>query len=158
MRILRTIRLLLLSCWIGGGIFLVAVAAPAAFRHSSRSTAAEIVGAMLQVWHYMAIVVPLVLLVGELRRRNGSRSGAILLLTGILLFASIEIAVDLRLHSIRRDLAVPMDSLSLSHPIRARFGRLHGISSSLLLLQLLAGIGLLAYEQRESPHAPSSHL
>lgn len=147
-RALSAIRLLLLACWIGGGLFLVAIAAPAAFRNTSRTEAANIVGMMLRTWHYLAIAVPLVLLVLELRTINGGRTKAILLLTMILLFASAQTLVDLRTQAIRRISAVPIHSLSIRHPLRKQFGRLHAASSSLMLLQLLLGIGVVFLEAR----------
>ena len=154
-RTLSAIRLLLLACWIGGGLFLVAIAAPAAFRNASRTDAANIVGTMLRTWHYMAIAVPLILLVLELRKINGGRSAAILLLTMILLFASAQTLVDLRTQTIRRISAVPIHSLSMRHPLRKQFGRLHAASSSLMLLQLLLGLGVVFLEARsDRQHQP----
>lgn len=53
------------AIWLGSGIFLI-LAAQAAFRAAPNATAAaDVVGAMLSRWHYIALAAPLALLALE---------------------------------------------------------------------------------------------
>jgi hypothetical protein len=134
---------LLLALWIGAGTFLMAVAAPAAFRHApDRPAAAEIVGAMLDRWHWIAIAAPLILLAIELTRRE-RRTATIVLLGVALVIGGAQLAVDLRIAAIRDSSPVPISSLDAGNPLRRRFGMLHGASSGLMLLQVIAAAAIL---------------
>jgi hypothetical protein len=98
---------------------------------------------MLAAWHYIAIALPLVLLAIEWRRARGAMSA--ILFAGII-FAATQIGVDLRIRAIR-ELAAPVPISSLPHtdPLRRRFGALHGISSVLLLAEVIvAGAAVIA--------------
>jgi len=135
------------SLWFGGGVFLAAFAAPAAFRAASNSTeAAEVVGAMLTRWHYLALLAPLILLVLQWRHPRGWI--VIVLFFGIV-FASAQALVDTRIRVMRMRSLVPISSLSPQNPLRRRFGLLHGASSLLLLAQIVtAGIACGAPQLR----------
>lgn len=147
-RMTQRIRDLVIALWLGSGAFLIAVAAPAAFSHApDRTSAAAIVGAMLTRWHYISIGVPLILLVVELRRRVGGRNWRGLLLAAILVLASAQALIDLRIRAIRRSSPVPISSLDASDPVRRRFGMLHGISSLVMLIQVLGAAAVLAGER-----------
>ncbi|HET7711230.1 MAG TPA: DUF4149 domain-containing protein [Thermoanaerobaculia bacterium] len=120
--------------WFGGALFLLAFAAPAAFKGSPTSTAAaNVVGAMLSRWHYIAVAAPVLLL---LLQRQQIRGRMVALLFAAIVLAVCEIAVDRNIARIRTTSAVPISELSRSDPIRRRFGMLHGVSSLLLLLQI----------------------
>jgi hypothetical protein len=93
---------------------------------------------MLGVWHYIAIALPVILLALEWRRARALM--VTILFTGIV-FGATQIAVDLRIRAIRESTAVPISSLPHSDPIRRRFGALHGISSILLLAQIVVAGG-----------------
>lgn len=87
---------------------------------------------MLTEWHYLSIAAPLVLLVFAHNRKT-----VYALVIAIVLAASAAM-IDLRIRSIRMSSPVPISSLSREDPIRRRFGALHGISSILLLAEVLA--------------------
>ncbi|HUF17406.1 MAG TPA: DUF4149 domain-containing protein [Thermoanaerobaculia bacterium] len=144
----QRLRDLLIALWLGSGAFLMAVAAPAAFeRAPDRTTAAAIVGAMLTKWHYIAIGAPLILLVVELRRRVGGRNWRGLLLATILMLASTQALLDLRIRAIRQSSPIPISNLDEADPVRRRFGMLHGVSSLMMLLQVLGAAAVLAGER-----------
>jgi hypothetical protein len=133
---------LLETMWLGGAIFLVTVAAPAAFKAAGGpSAAADVVGVMLNRWHYIALVIPVLLLLLNLR---AGRPLVVALLTVVIFFAALQGMVDLRARSIRLSSAVPVSSLEPDHPVRRQFGRLHGMSMMLLAAQILGGIGIVA--------------
>lgn len=124
------------AIWLGSGLFLIAVAAPAAFRTAPNSTvAADLVGAMLIRWHYIALGAPLLVLILDWRR---GRIYVLMIVFVAILFAAGQVAADLRIRAIRAKSPVPITELSRQDPLRRQFGRLHGISTLLLLLQVVA--------------------
>jgi hypothetical protein len=132
----------LLGLWFGGGAILLAVATPAAFRNAGDPTrAAEAVGAMLRPWHWLAILVPLVvLMIPSVAARRTLR---IAVLVFGLVFAVAQTAIDARIHAIRRSSPIAISSLERTDPVRRRFGVLHGASSMLMLLEVAsAGLAL----------------
>lgn len=123
----------------------VIVGALAAFRSlNSPTDAANVVGAILTRWHYVALLAPVLLLVVEWRRLRVWMF--VLLLTG-LLFASVQALVDTRIRAIRMQSPVAISDLPRESPVRRRFGILHGVSSMLLLGQVLvAGLAVAGKE------------
>ena len=122
--------------WLGSGAFLIAVAAPSAFKAAGNPTAAaNVVGAMLNRWHYIALIAPLLLLALEWRR---ARVLVLSIIFIAVILAAAQAMVDLRIRSIRAKSAIPISELSRQDPIRRQFGMLHGISSLLLLGQVIA--------------------
>ena len=148
-RFSRYVLRLIGAVWFGGGLILLAVAAPAAFwAAASRTAAADMVGAMLARWHYLAIAAPLILLIAEWRWRKLSSAGRVLLLSVALLLAAGQIMTDLRIRSIRAHAVGPISSLHPDNPTRRRFGMLHGVSTLLMGLQIIAAAGVL-YPERD---------
>ena len=137
------------ALWLGSAFFLM-LAASAAFRASPNSTvAADVVGAMLNRWHYIALAAPLVLFALELR--NGRKLVLIVLFVAIALAAS-QAFVDLRIRTIRMSSPIPMSELSKEDPIRRKFGALHGVSMMLLLLQAISAAVVVAAPSRHRNH------
>ena len=133
---------LLAALWLGGGAVLLAVAAPAAFRGAGDPThAASIVGDMLGQWRYVAIGAPLLLLILAAMRRVGR--GPMIVVAVALVLALVQTAVDSRIHRIRQQSAVPISSLDRSDPVRRHFGMLHGASSGLMLVQIIAAASVV---------------
>jgi hypothetical protein len=129
---------LIAALWFGAAAFIL-IAAAAVFRAAGTPTiAADVVGALLGRWHYIALAAPVLLLAYEWKR---ARASVIALLFAAVLFASVQAFVDLRIRVIRAESSVPISSLDRNDPVRRRFGVYHGISSILLLLQALtAGV------------------
>ena len=93
---------------------------------------------MLGAWHYIAIALPAILLALEWRR---ARALMVIILFAGIVFGATQIAVDLRIRAIRESTSVPISSLPHTDPIRRRFGALHGLSSILLLAQVVVAAG-----------------
>ena len=137
---------LIAALWLGGGAALLAIAAPAAFRGAGDPThAASIVGDMLGQWRYLAIGAPVLLLIISAVRRG--RRGPMILVALALLLAFAQMAVDAQIHKIRLQSSVPISSLEKSDPVRRHFGMLHGASSGLMLLQLIAAAAVVWIEE-----------
>ena len=111
------------------------LAASAAFRAAPNSTvAADVVGAMLTRWHYIALAAPLILFGLELRH---ARKLALIVLFVTIVLAALQAFVDLRIRTIRNSSIVAISELDKSDPVRKRFGALHGASMMLLLAQAI---------------------
>lgn len=135
----------LAGVWLGSAVFLAAVAAPAAFRHApSPVDAANVVGAMLTRWHYIALGLPLMLFALRIRR---ARLLPVILLVAALILAAAQIFADLRVRAIRSAVAAPIHTLSPSSPVRRQFGMLHGVSMLLLVGQIIAAASYVASEE-----------
>src|SRR5688572_10359756 len=136
-----TLSRMIAALWFGSAIFLM-VAASAAFRASPNSTvAADVVGAMLGRWHYIALAAPLTLFALELRH---ARRVVLTVLFAAIVIAAAQAFVDLRIRSIRVSSPIPMSELPKEDPLRRRFGALHGISMMLLLAQAIAAAVVVA--------------
>jgi hypothetical protein len=148
---MERIQRLIAALWLGSAFFLM-LAASAAFRAAPTPTAAaDVVGAMLTRWHYVSLAGPLLLFVLELRR---VRSLVLSILFASLLIATAQGFVDLRIRSIRWSAPSAISSMSPGNPVRRRFGQLHGLSMSLLLLQALAAAAVVMAAPRKEQAAP----
>jgi hypothetical protein len=101
---------------------------------------------MLTRWHYLALLAPLLLLILEWRR---PRAWAMAILFAGIVFASAEAIIDTRIRAMRLDSPIPISSLDPEHPLRRRFGLLHGASSLFLLAQVVAA-GLIVSAETKS--------
>jgi len=132
---------LIQALWLGSGVFLM-LTASAAFNAASNTTdAANVVGAVLTRWHYIALLAPLSLMFLEWRR---SRPVMLVILFIAVLFASVQGLLDTRIRMIRDRSAAPISSLSPDDPLRRQFGMLHGMSSLLLIGQVIAAAAVVA--------------
>ena len=101
---------------------------------------------MLAAWHYLALILPLLLLALEWRR---ARAVVMTILSVGIIVAALQVVTDLRIRAIRASSAVPITELARGNPVRRRFGLLHGISSLLLLGQaVIAGAAVVADRER----------
>lgn len=90
---------------------------------------------MLTRWHYIALAAPVLLLILEWRR---ARSIVIRIMFVAVLLAAAQGMVDVGIRTIRARSEVPISSLAPGDPVRRNFGILHGLSSLLLIGQVLA--------------------
>ena len=85
------------------------LSAAAAFSAASNTTdAANVVGAILARWHYIALVAPLLLMFLEWRR---SRPVMLVILFIAILLASFQALVDTRIRMMRAESFAPISSL-----------------------------------------------
>jgi len=130
-----TVVRLIQAVWLGSGIFLMLSAAAAFSAASNTTDAANVVGAILTRWHYIALLAPLLLMFLEWRR---SRPVMLIILFIAILLASFQALVDTRIRVMRAESFVPISSLPHEDPVRRQFGMLHGISQLFLLGQVIA--------------------
>jgi hypothetical protein len=105
---------------------------------------------MLIRWHYLALLAPLALMILEWRR---ARARMLIVLFVAIVLASLQALADTRIRIMRIDSVVPISSLSPADPVRRRFGMLHGISSLLLVAQVvMAGAAVVLTD--DAPRRP----
>jgi hypothetical protein len=136
-----TITRLIQALWLGSGIFLMLTASAAFSAASNTTDAANVVGAVLTRWHYIALLAPLALMFLEWRR---SRPIMLVILFIAVMLASFQALLDTRIRMIRGSSLVPISSLSSDDPLRRQFGMLHGMSSLLLIAQVIAAAAVVA--------------
>ena len=118
------------------------LAASAAFRSAPNPTAAaDVVGAMLSRWHYIALAGPLTLFALELRH---ARRWVLIVIFAALVVAAAQAFVDMKIRAIRASSPVSISELDRSDPVRKRFGALHGVSMMLLVVQAVAAVAVVA--------------
>lgn len=159
--ILRYLYVLALVAWLGGMLVIGAIVAPSAFevlpqqQMSGRLLAGALIGDVLrrfQLVSYGAGVVLLVALtamklIGPRPPSFGLRAA---LIGGMLAVAVVSgVWVTGRLNRLQQQIGAPASTLSESDPRRAEFGRLHGLSTTLMLINMIGGLVLLYWEARE---------
>jgi hypothetical protein len=155
MSALRFVSLLALTVWLGGMITIGSVAAPAAFAVLGSGDAASLVGEMLRRFHFVsygAAGVVLVSLAGM--ALLGPRPHALALrlaITMAMLAAMLAsgLWIDRRVAAMRREIGAPVSSLAPDDARRVAFGRLHGLSTMLLLFATAGGVMLVYWETRD---------
>lgn len=150
---MERVRRLVAALWFGSAIFLM-LTSSAAFEAAGNTTiAADVVGSMLTRWHYVALAAPLVLFAFALRR---GRTLLVAITFACVMLAAAQSFIDLRIRAIRRASPISISQLERDHPTRRNFGRLHGASMGLLLLQAI-GAGMVvmsSFSRRERAPAP----
>jgi hypothetical protein len=133
------------SLWFGSAVFVI-LAALAAFRTLTTPTdAANVVGAVLTRWHYIALLAPVALLVIEWRR---SRAAILGLLFFAIVLAAAQSLVDTQVRAMRLQSPVAISALAREHPLRRRFGMLHGFSTLLLVAQVVVAGTAIALDEK----------
>lgn len=157
--LVRLVEFLALSLWLGAMVFFVFWVAPAAFATlPSRHLAGTLVGWLLPRLHLLGAmcgIVFLAALVIEQRVTAGSfrtlALPAILVLLVLLSSAVNHYGLSLAMAELRAQMSAAfggMDQTPVGHELRTRFARLHGISSMLMLVNLVFVFSLLAVTVR----------
>ena len=159
---LRFLLLFSLGTWVGAGLFVTLIVAPAAFRLSpTPDVAGAIVGQTLTRLHLMGIGAGAIFLIaawmlGSDAPRGVPRTASLLIALMIVLTAVSQFGVTPRMDALRRQMVAAHGSISATppeDPARASFGRLHGVSASLELVTLLAGVAAFFMAARDLGHA-----
>jgi uncharacterized membrane protein len=159
MILLRYLYVLALVVWLGGMIVLGAVVAPLTFQvlqaqepATGRALAGAVFGAVLARFHIVAYVAGGVLLATlAVMALLGPRPTAFAIRTAIAgamlavaLYSGVVIAG--RIERLQRDIGTPVSALREDDPRRVRFGRLHGLSTTLMLVNVVGGLALVFLE------------
>jgi len=160
--ILRFLLLFSLGTWVGAGLFVTLVVAQGAFRLlPTPDLAGALVGYTLTRLHLVGIGTGLIFLVAAaaLASASGqavSRAAILLVVLMIVLTAASQFGVTPRMDALKAQMVAAHGSISATPregPLRSAFGRLHGVSASLELATLLAGVAAFFLAARDLGHA-----
>lgn len=134
--------LLVLAAWLGAVIFFSAAVAPAAFRAlGSRAAAGALVGAVLPPLFIAGLAAGLlgVVAAAAAPRSTGGRSVRLIASFSVMVVcAAGQFVIAPRIESVRARIGGSLESLPPGAPLRARFGRLHGLSVGALGIAAIA--------------------
>lgn len=166
---LRYVHLLALVIWLGGMIAIGAIVAPSTFQvltaeqpAAGRVLAGAVVGEVLRRFYLVSYAAGATLLISLVTMAAmGAKPAA---LGARIVIASAMLAVALvsgvwvtgRIDRLRQEIGTGTDgrpaapsSLPEHDPRRQAFGRLHGLSTSLMLVNIVGGLALLYWHARE---------
>lgn len=158
-KILRALRLLTMTAWVGGLAFFAFVVAPIAFgRLSSAHEAGLVVGGCLNLLHWIGLIggglfclaTAILWFRAEVPARVGFAIGMILALIMLVVTAYSQFEILPAMESDRVQAGGTIETADISSPARIDFERLHVWSERLEGLVLLCGIGVVLVLARES--------
>ena len=151
-QILNSIRLILLSIWLGTALFFGAVVAPAVFGvlrsfelPNTGEIAGQIVTRSLSVVNIAGSIIGLFLLATFFLRKNKEgRVTWLLELVSLLLIvvgtAVGHFVIAARMRALRVAMVLPIDQIRPDDPRRLEFNSLHGYSVNALGLAMIAAL------------------
>jgi len=166
---LRALRLLSMTVWVGGLIFIAFILAPLAFSTlPSQHEAGTIVGGTLHVLNTVGMVCGLVFLMATgamwQRMQHARRllTMELVLLLGMLATTAIvQYSIVPAMERDRIAAGGNVDAAPMDNPARQNFERLHAISEKVEGAALLLGIGaiiLMSAEHQEARPAELSNV
>jgi len=162
MIVLRYAYVLALTTWLGGMVVLGAIAAPATFAVLQASSPAEgrilagaVFGDMLQRFHpvtygcgvVMLGALVLMAVLGPRPPAFAVRAALVATMLAVSLYSGLWVSGEIA--SLQASIGAPVSSLPADDPRRTRFGRLHGLSTVLMMLNVAGGLALLGWEAIE---------
>jgi uncharacterized membrane protein len=158
----RYLYVLSLVVWLGGMVALGLVAAPATFHvlearegTDGRAVAGAVFGETLRRFSLVTYAAGTVMLAGLLLmalmgprpRAFGIRAGLIAGMLALSLYSGVVLSG--RIQQLQQQVGVPIGSLPEGDARRARFGRLHGLATLMMMLNMAGGLVLLYWEASE---------
>ncbi len=163
MSLLRFVSVVLLAVWVGGLTALGTIGAPTIFTTleahdpaGGRTLAGLVFGAVFTRFQHVAWVVGGLLLavlavraaLGPRPRRLGLRMWTI---AGMLALSVVTaLVLTPRIDTLRESTPGTIASLPDTDPRKIAFGRMHGLSNGVMLVILIAGLGLIFAETRDT--------
>jgi hypothetical protein len=147
---LNNVRLFLLAAWLGAAIFFSATVAPSAFQVSrafnlpnAGEVAGSIVSRTLSVVNVTGFIISVVSLGLALVLRKTYKRGAVIAQVVLLAVVAIATAtgewvIAVRMRGLRTAMAIPVDQVSISDPLKVAFQTLHGYSVAALSVAIIA--------------------
>ena len=168
MHILNSIRMVLLSVWLGAAVFFSFVVAPAAFgvlRVYGLPNVSEIAGALvsrsLSVVNIAGFVIALLLAVTIFARRDsigrkGFLAEGICVAVIALTTALGHWVIAARMRALKATMLLPIDQLTPDDARRVAFNSLHGYSVIVLSLAMIAALVALVLMTRSAVRSPAN--
>lgn len=128
---------ILLTLWVGGMWTVGYIVAPVLFKTlDDRMLAGNLAGQMFTIMSYIGIVCALFLLAGQLMQAAAMTNWRLWVLLVMLLIVLVG-------QFVLQPMMAELKSSGLEGEVARQFGRLHGISSVLFLINSLAGLALV---------------
>lgn len=149
---LNNVRLFLLAAWLGAAIFFSATVAPSAFQVSrafNLPNAGEVAGSIvtrtLSVVNVTGFIISVVSLGPAFMLRKTYKRGAVIAQVVLLAVVAIATAtgewvIAARMRGLRTAMAIPVDQVSISDPLKVAFQTLHGYSVAALSIAIIAAL------------------
>ncbi|MDH5446151.1 MAG: DUF4149 domain-containing protein [Gammaproteobacteria bacterium] len=131
---------LLLTLWVGGMWIIGYVVAPVLFKMLERQLAGSVAGQLFTIMSYIGLVCGILLLTSMIYRTGFEN----LLQWRVVVLISMIVIVIIG-QFVLQPMMAELKAAGLSGDIRAQFGRLHGISSVLFMINSLAGLALVVF-------------
>jgi len=150
--VLHNLRLLLLAAWLGAAIFFSATVAPSAFQVSrafNLPNASEVAGSIvtrtLSVVNITGFIVSVLSVALAFVLRKRYTRGAVIAQVALLVVVATATAVGewviaARMRGLRTAMAIPIDQVSISDPLKVAFQTLHGYSVAMLSVAIIAAL------------------
>ena len=138
---------ILLTLWVGGMWSIGYVVAPVLFGMLERQLAGEVAGRLFTIMSYIGLVCGVLLLLSVLFQRGLQdwRHWRVLVLLGMLVVIILG-------QFVLQPMMVELKAAGLLGEVKEQFGRLHGISSVLFLINSLAGLALVVFDPARDPN------
>lgn len=158
-KVLRALRLLAMTAWVGGLAFFAFVLAPVAFRRlPSAHDAGLVVGGTLTILHWIGLIGGIVFCLAtlilwfraEVPARVGFAMGVTLAGIMLIVTAYSQFRILPAMEQDRLAAGGAIETADVSSPARVHFEELHTVSERLEGLVLLCGIGVILVLARES--------
>ena len=150
--VVRDVRLLLISLWVGAAVFFSAAVAPSAFavlRRFAVPNANELAGSIvtrtLSIVNTGGFIISLLLLASAfLFSRRIKRRAFYAEITSLMLLAITtavgQWVIAAKMLALRASLGRPIDQVAESDPLRLAFNNLHGYSVTALAVGIVASV------------------
>jgi hypothetical protein len=147
---------LALMLWVGSLAGFALVVVPVLFTSlPSRELASRAILAILERSAFLGcgagaflLLTTLLMHLTSLRQTRATVVQMILLLTMTGSAVISQLVLTPKINALLGSMTGPLDSLPPGDPVRAAFGRLHTTAISILLLQVVAGVGVLLFAVR----------
>lgn len=141
----------LLTLWVGALWSIGYIATPTLFAMlEDRRLAGELAGQMFHIVSYIGLVCGVILLL-SLIKRAGLQWRVWIIVIMMILVASGEFILQPMMESLK------LQGLVEGSPIKKQFGILHGVASSLYLLESLLGLSLVIFGLHKQVTADSAN-
>jgi hypothetical protein len=162
MRAVRYFYVLALALWLGGMALAGFVVAPTIFGvlqawnpASGRVLAGDVFGEVLRRLYLIGAAAAAIMLIaltiqrvlGPRPNAYGVRAGLIVAMFALTAYAGV--VIQPRIETLQQQVAGPMIQLSVDDARRLEFDHLHSLSTWLMSLTMIGGLGLLVWESRE---------
>ena len=131
---------ILLTLWVGGMWTIGYMVAPVLFKMLERQVAGNVAGQLFTIMSYIGLLCCILLLTSMIYRLGFANllQWRVLVLVGML-------AIILIGQFVLQPMMVELKAAGLTGDIKAQFGRLHGVSSLLFMINSLAGLVLVVF-------------